>query len=235
MATGTYEDICTFCCEIRGGTQSNLYYDLGLATRRDDYILAETEHFAVIPCIGALTDWYVLVVSKRHVLSVGWLDRAERTELRRLLADLTEDLRRLTGHQTIVFEHGSYDFRDKGGACYDHAHIHIIATDRAPDEFVQRLPDSIQMLPCDNWIEYAHETVTQRRQSYLALSSGNSDMIAEATGAPSQFFRRCLAAWMNAEDGEWDWLVYPQPERVTDMMRQPLLAASRAGTIVRRA
>lgn len=110
-----------------------------------------------------------------------------------------------------MFEHGSYDFRDKGGACYDHAHIHIIATDRAPDEFVQRLPDSVQMRPSDDWIEDAHQSVTDRRQSYLALSSGNGDMIAEATGAPSQFFRRCLAAWMNAEDGEWTGSSTPNP------------------------
>src|SRR5699024_5825012 len=61
-------EICTFCCEVEGGDDSNLFYDLGLAHTRADYVLLESEHFVVMPCIGALTDWYLIIVSKRHTL-----------------------------------------------------------------------------------------------------------------------------------------------------------------------
>ena len=48
--------------------------------------------------------------------------------------------------------------------------------------------------------------------------SGGLELMAPAAGAPSQFFRRCLSTWLGADDGEWDWLVYPQTERVKAMM-----------------
>ncbi|MFJ9555301.1 hypothetical protein ACIRPH_15890 [Nocardiopsis sp. NPDC101807] len=57
----------------------------------------------------------------------------------------------------------------------------------------------------------------------VALGTPGQDWIGTATGAPSQFFRRCLASWMGAEEGEWDWLTFPQTDRVQRM--SSLLAA----------
>lgn len=214
-----HEDICTFCCEVAGGAYSNLFFDLSIGETRDDYILYETEHFVVIPCIGALTDWYVLIVSRRHVLSVGWLVDEERRDLRRVLARVRQELRTVSGRDTIVFEHGSYDFRDKGGACYDHAHVHVVAAERGAKEFLRYIPDTMTMLRCNDWVEYARSLVQEKRVSYLALESDQQEFIGIATGAPSQFFRRCLAKWLGVDAGEWDWLVYPQVERVKSMAR----------------
>lgn len=215
----TYEDICTFCHEVFGRGESNLYYDLQLAESRDEYVLAETEHFVVIPCIGALTDWYVLVVSRRHVLSVGWLTEAEQQELRTLLTTLTNRLRERSRTDVMVFEHGSYDFRDKGGACYDHAHVHVMGTRQKPADFLPHVPEQLIMNHCNDWIASARQYVTERKLSYLALQCNDWQMIGHAANAPSQFFRRALAQWMGADDGEWDWLTFPQVERVKLMMQ----------------
>jgi diadenosine tetraphosphate (Ap4A) HIT family hydrolase len=216
-ASDTYEDICMFCCEIRGEDDSNLFFDLGLARESKDYVLHETEHFVVMPCIGALTDWYVLIVSKRHALSVGWLSAEERDDLKRVLSHVRRKLENITGHQTMVFEHGSYDFRDKGGACYDHAHVHVVATERSLDEFMGYVPSSLEMARCEDWTDEATQMVQNQHLSYLALENPTEKLIGIATGAPSQFFRRCLSRWLGADDGEWDWLVYPQLERVKRM------------------
>ncbi|WP_150246286.1 HIT domain-containing protein [Nocardiopsis quinghaiensis] len=219
----TLSEICTFCCEVEGGDDSNLFYDLGLARARSDYVVHESDHFAVMPCIGALTDWYLLIVSKRHTLSVGWLDNAERADLRTLIPQVTDLVRRRSGLDSLVFEHGSLDFRDKGGACYDHTHIHVVATDRDPQAFLDQIPAPIAMQPCPDWIGAARHLVEDRQRSYLALGTPGQDWIGTATGAPSQFFRRCLASWMGAEEGEWDWLTFPQTDRVQRM--SSLLAA----------
>ncbi|WP_285732710.1 HIT domain-containing protein [Nocardiopsis sp. ATB16-24] len=213
----TLREICTFCCEVEGGDDSNLFYDLGLAHDRSDYVLHETDHFVVIPCIGALTDWYLLIVSKRHTLSVGWLDDAERADLRTLIPQVTDLVRGHSGLNSLVFEHGSFDFRDKGGACYDHTHIHVVATDRDPHAFLDQIPAPVTMHPCSDWIDAARHLVEDRQRSYLALGTPGQDWIGTATGAPSQFFRRCLASWMGAEEGEWDWLTFPQADRVQRM------------------
>lgn len=218
MPETTYDDICTFCYEVRGDETPNLFYDLGLAHTRDDYILQESEHFVVLPCIGALTEWYVLIVSKRHILSAAWLNDAERADLRSLIPEVSRNIGEHSGLDCILFEHGSYDFRDKGGACYDHAHIHLIATDRNPDAFLDHLPDSVHFRPCRDWLNAAQRLVTDQHRSYLALSTPAHDMIATANRAPSQFFRRGLATWMGADPGGWDWLTFPQRERVAHMI-----------------
>lgn len=215
----THEDICSFCAEVTGSADPNLFYDLGLATSRDQYVLHESEHFIVIPCIGALTDWYVLIVSRRHALSVGWLTDSERADLREVLIITRAWLAQVSGQNVLTFEHGSLDFRDKGGACYDHAHVHVLATGNDLSGFLAHIPPPVEMRRCADWIDSARDTVQAGRTSYLALQADSTDMIAPATGAPSQFFRRCLATWLDAEHGEWDWLVYPQTRRVTAMMR----------------
>ncbi|MBE2997211.1 HIT domain-containing protein [Nocardiopsis sp. HNM0947] len=214
----TFDDICTFCHELNGQASSNLFFDLGLARSRSDYILHESNHFVVMPCIGALTDWYLLIVSKRHTLSVGWLDEAERADLRSLINEVTELVRRRTGLRSLVFEHGSLDFRNKGGACYDHTHVHVVATDRDHQAFLDQIPPPVAMHECPDWVASAHQLVQEHQRSYLALGTPRQDWIGQATGAPSQFFRRCLTTWIGTEKSAWDWLVFPQAERVQRMI-----------------
>lgn len=83
----TYEDICTFCLESKGG--DNVFIDLGVTEGPHDHVLFESDHFIVVPCVGALTDWYVLIVPKRHTLSTGWMTSAEHQDLRVLRREVT--------------------------------------------------------------------------------------------------------------------------------------------------
>lgn len=219
MSQGDHAEICAFCCEAKGGTDSNLFYDLSLATRPDEYILHETENFVVMPCVGALTDWYVLIAPRRHVLSVGWLEEDERAELRELVSRYRKHATAVTGNNTVVFEHGSYDFRNKGGSCFDHAHVHLVATERPVAEFVEHIPSEVELRPTDDWIEEAARLVNSERTAYLALEGSQGPRITAVEGAPSQFFRRAMAQWLDAAEGEWDWLLFPQVERVKEIMR----------------
>jgi diadenosine tetraphosphate (Ap4A) HIT family hydrolase len=137
------EEICTFCAEARCEAGPNLFLEIGSGQVASSYILDETPHFVVMPCIGALVDNYVLVVSKRHLLSVGWVNEEEAEDLRRIVADWSERLKG-TGNVTL-FEHGSFDFRDKGGACYDHAHVHLLSTSADPAEFIERASKDVTL------------------------------------------------------------------------------------------
>ncbi|MFI6369084.1 HIT family protein [Nocardia sp. NPDC050630] len=190
------------------------FYDLGIADEGSRaYILDETEHFVVFPCIGALVPDYVLVLSKRHVLSAGWFNAAEQAELRQLLTRWAGRLHR-SGDNVVLFEHGSYDFRDKGGACYDHAHIHLIATAAQPEAFVKSVAEDVMLQSYDDWIDAATGGVRRDERSYLTMSTAAQSYIGNSRQARSQFFRRHLAEWLGAEAGSWDWLVYPEVERV---------------------
>lgn len=214
----SFEDICSFCDEVNG--RDNRFHDLGIGAGRLDYILMESERFVVVPCMGALTDWYVLIVPKRHVLSTGWMNTDERNELQTLCDEVCARLERMSGQSVVVFEHGSYDFRDKGGACHDHAHIHVVGTDRPVGGFVDFVSQSLDLDKCEDWIQSASDTVDGERRSYLAVSSGAESWIGRSDSAPSGFFRKSLMRWIGGDPAEHDWLVFPQVERLKRMVRE---------------
>ncbi|MFD5478817.1 HIT domain-containing protein [Streptomyces hawaiiensis] len=216
----TFEDICTFCNEV-SGTDSP-FYDLGIAETPDDYVLYSSENFIVVPCIGPLTDWYVLIVPRRHTLSAGWLGEKERAELRTVSQEVMKRLKERSGRDVVLFEHGSFNFRDKGGSCHDHCHIHVVATEKPIQEFIAEVSGSVELEPCEDWIETAATMVRESSRSYLSLESADGAMIAKATGAPSAFFRKALVHWLDGEPGEHDWLVYPRTDRLRMMIKTGL-------------
>lgn len=218
MASETHELICTFCSEVKGLEDFNLFYELGVASQRSDYVLLETEHFVVIPCVGALTDWYLLVVSKRHVLSVGWLEDDERSDLKDLLSKLGASIEFSLGHEVAMFEHGTLSFRDKGGACYDHCHIHVVVTEKKVAGFLAAIPPEFAMRSTLDWIDDARQMIARDERAYLAAASADMQLIGSAAGAPSQFFRRALASWLGDQTEEWDAALFPQKDRLTQMI-----------------
>lgn len=212
------QDICTFCAEVSGAPGANLYYEMGIfAHGARDYVLEETPFFVVVPCIGALVDTYVLIISKRHVLSTGWLSDEERDELRGVLDRWSSRIAE-NGNSPVIFEHGSYSFRDKGGACYDHCHVHVVGTERSPATFVAQVSEDVPLVQSDNWLDSARLAIEDGEHSYLAVSFGDGDYVGNSSGAPSQFFRRHLADWLGTDKGGWDWLVFPERERVKNMI-----------------
>ncbi|MFK4299144.1 diadenosine tetraphosphate (Ap4A) HIT family hydrolase [Arthrobacter sp. GAS37] len=220
--SGNYSDICTFCNEL-SGAQSPLI-DLGLANGPKDYILYENENFVAVPCLGPLTDWYVLVVARRHTLSSGWMSDLERDDLRKTIREVSRLLKSTSGSEVVVFEHGSYDFRNKGGSCQDHAHIHLVATNQDVAELIEIVERHVRLTPVEDWLNAAANAVQQKRSSYLAIETAGGSYLAPATGAPSQFFRRSLCEWLGTDADGWDWLAYPNVERLANMINTRLSA-----------
>lgn len=220
IACPTYEDICTFCQEATG--EVDRLREFGIDQNPAAFILHETSRFVVVPCIGALTDWYVLVVPRRHVLSAGWLSADERRELRILLDDVAGRLAQRSGFGTVIFEHGSYSFRDKGGACHDHAHIHVVATARSVNEYVEHVSSSIELERCADWLDAAAKMVDYESRSYLAIEASCDSWIAPAGHAPSGFFRKSLMEWLGEDPAQHDWLVFPQVQRLRNLVASGL-------------
>ncbi|MGH8010260.1 MAG: HIT domain protein [Candidatus Binatia bacterium] len=220
----TYEEICSFCDEIAG--RSSAFLDLGITSSSADYILHSTEHFVVVPCLGALVDWYVLIVPRRHALSAGWLMMEERKELRTLLTDVRRRVERISGCEVAIFEQGSYSFRDRGGSCHDHAHVHVVASERPIRDFVEYVQSSVTLRECGDWLDAAAAMVSTSAKSYLALQASATSFLGDATGAPSGFFRKALLRWLGGDIAEHDWLVFPQVTRLRKMIDTGFLGRS---------
>lgn len=116
---------CEFCNELNG--KNNLYWEV--AEKCDlpiNRIVYKGEHWVVWPTIGAIVPGYVLIVSKKHRLSLMDCDKEEVVELEFLLTQTRNMLENIYHYPCIAFEHGSGCGIGNKPSCIDHCHLHVL-------------------------------------------------------------------------------------------------------------
>jgi len=197
------DEACGFCAEIHGMDADNnllTHYitpQAGLTCRT----IAQTEHFRVIPTIGAFVEGYVMVVALEHYDCAGKLPAAYYPELKALLQQMKAQIRQVYGMDTVCFEHGSVSCTNRFGGCINHAHIHIVPCPRslisqlAEYQMTYRKIDSI-----DGLREFG-----KTGEPYLFFEDTDQQQYVVSGGfVISQFFRQLLARAHGVPD-EWDW------------------------------
>ena len=174
----------------------------------EDTILLENEHFVCIPALGALLPGYVLLVSRRHVVSIVQLTSDEVLSLNNLLEQLTHLPIYQDGH--LLFEHGTPNARG-GGACIHHYHLHL-----APR-------NHLTLLQVEETLDFPTHRVTvpdlsairehNLQQGYLLISDGRSTVYHISDKIPPQLMRRILANHLGIGE-QWNWTIYPHLDRV---------------------
>lgn len=208
-----YRDICSFCAEVACRQEHNLLAELMPETLVGDFILHETPRFVVIPGVGAVCDGYVLIVPKEHVLSFGHLDADHDAELTGLLDDLGGYLHEQFGEPITAFEHGAESFRNRGGSCTDHAHMHVMPMGRRID-LLGPLANDFEVRRAAEFLPALRDQVKTRRRPYLWLRGGDGSMwICDAPNALSQYIRRIIVDQLG-RSGEWDWAVFTGVEHL---------------------
>lgn len=176
-----------------------------------DTILFQTSNFCVVPTRGALVEGWVLIVPKDPVISFGFLP----TDLWPEAIDLLERTRRAISTiygGAVCFEHGPVVTGTTVGCGVDHAHLHVLpffgnVFDNIPSELNRTV----------SW-RNAHsikDTIGFRQDStpYLYFEDDNGARICDSSNAPSQFFRRVIAA-MIGKPNCFDWKDFPMTGNV---------------------
>jgi len=211
--TEDYRHICSFCAEVNRAREHNLLLELVPDVDPADFVLWETSDFVVIPGVGSLCDGYVLISPKEHVLSFGHLDERLDGQLRTLFGELERWLSAQYGRPVVAFEHGAESFRNRGGSCTDHAHMHVFPADPRLD-IVSGVQMDYELLRAEQLLPVLREQVQVRRCPYLWLRGPDSDMwMCDAPSAMSQYIRRVILRQLGRPD-EWDWLVFPGTEYI---------------------
>jgi diadenosine tetraphosphate (Ap4A) HIT family hydrolase len=206
-----YRDICSFCAEVSRSVDHNLLAELMPDVDVGRFILHETSRFVVIPGVGAVCDGYVLIVPKEHVLSMGHLDRSHDAEIDDLLERLDSYLHKQYGKSITAFEHGAESFRNRGGSCTDHAHMHVMPIGDEVD-LLGPLRKEFDMRPAQEFFPALRSQVIERKRPYLWLRTATGRMwTCDAPNALSQYVRRILVDQLG-RPGEWDWAVFPGTE-----------------------
>ncbi len=204
---------CTFCAEIEGREDHNLLHELAGNDIGRSYILSESENFVVLPAVGALCPGYVLVVPREHVLSFGFLESDVDEELELLLEQAIRWHEDAYGCQTVMFEHGSSSFTERGGLCTDHAHLHLVPVTDGVD-LLPGLRRDFEARPAPRLVAAARSQVQSQSGPYLYLRRvGGDAYICGAKGVSSQYLRRDLFAQCGLPHA-WDWRAHPGVEHI---------------------
>lgn len=202
-------EICISCAEIERRPSNHLLWDLLGEDIGDSYLMYESDNFIVVPGAGALVAGYTLIIPRAHILSIGYLPEHLDAEFDAILRGVVTWATIEFGDEAHVFEHGAKNFREKGGACADHAHTQVVPLG-ATDRYVTSLRSDFTTTPVDNYVQSARAAVAEGAgHPYLFTHSATSGgAIAIANGTKSQYFRRLIAEQVGKHD-EWDGVVFP--------------------------
>jgi ATP adenylyltransferase len=163
-------------------------------------MLFRSSSYFVVPSVGALVRGHVLLVPKSHYYSVGEIPEPELREFEFLVSRVRTIILNTFG-SCSAFEHGCVQGSGKGGACIDHAHLHLlpfptdlgsqISRNFGPGVDIQSYSDLRQFV--------------NKRVSYLYYEAPDGAARAfVAPLVPSQYFRQLIFATDRRIDN-WDW------------------------------
>lgn len=190
--------MCEFCLEILHPEYINL-----ILPRPWPYkgrVLLSNDEFIAVPGLGPQVFPYVLVISRRHFVSLTASSAAERAALFLILSQLL-DIGLFPSRKLCLFEHGGCCSKAFSG-CIDHFHLHVI-----DGKFDLSSP------LCEDY-ETANVTVTPAgafdpssgRYLFTGFFCGGNVIkgwVAQPAEHESQYFRRRLADVLG--DRWWNW------------------------------
>jgi len=171
----------------------------------EDEIIDESDNFYAKAALGHFVFGYTLIISKEHFLSYAYLPEHLFPELEGFRDNVLDKLHNICQHPITILEHGAINRCQRGGACIDHAHLHLmpLAADLYPtlsERFsFSELPSISEMRRFqDAQIPYLYY---QRE----GLRGHGAQLLQDV---PSQLLRR-IACQALGEPELWDWRERP--------------------------
>lgn len=200
---------CDFCSEIQNQDSdifNGIYSKLNIKSR----IVGENDMFVVLPTIGQLFKYSLLILPKQHIESMSQLDKAGIESLTDIFKKTKEKLS--VYGKVVAFEHGAHK-KTEGSCGIYHAHIHIMPLPSDLDLSSFFYPDSI-VKKYDS-LNDCYSDLRKSSQYLMTINTNGSlyavDITNNSHQYPSQFFRKKLVEYYNL-NRHWDWREYRTPE-----------------------
>ncbi len=192
---------CPFCAEFEADGLS--VFAQMMEDGRADRIVYQDEHFVVMPPLGQFIEGGLLLLTRRHILSLACLPPALFERLERLVAAISRAVAQRWGVPPLVFEHGPAPQRGKGVCCVDHAHLNLFP---APVHVHPQLAGRMHLA-----VGPLGELARLRRAEfgYLFVQENDGTRRAyDAQDVPTQLVRRIVCAGLGLAE-RWHWRDYP--------------------------
>ena len=169
-----------------------------------DFVIAETNRFVVIPSLGSLVPGWLLIIPKRPMPNFSFLNAVEFEELEKLLETLFAKIAVFQGVPQL-FEHGG-PFGSAVSCGVDQAHLHVVPLEfdlnnlAIGDHSVEWKQVSGNIYKPKNLIEIGE---------YLFVSSAGKSAVGKLDSPTSQWFRKLIAKELGIPD-EWNYKAHPK-------------------------
>ncbi|TAJ13096.1 hypothetical protein DMA11_10550 [Marinilabiliaceae bacterium JC017] len=202
-------DECTVCSEILGRAEG-FPSDYARLIEQERNIIAQTNNFCVLPSIGPLNEFHLIIVPKNHYTAIAQLDNVQFEELINIKQELNDFNKTVLKENTVYFEHGSCIKSHFDSSCIDHAHLHALGLSQKLIEHIKKL---INLTP----IEF-QEIKNLSNKSYLFYEDLESNCFYNNDESmPSQFIRRIYCQLISNEM-EWNWRYHPNIKRIEKIL-----------------
>jgi len=193
---------CCLCSNLVAGRQRH----------RWDEPLFFSANFLALPSLGSIVEGWILVVPKKHFLSIGAMPADLANEMMDFRARVAEYLTPKYG-ALCAFEHGPSSLKRQVGCGVDHAHLHLVPIGFDLISAARPyLPRDIQWSDADL---YKCRSAFAQGRDYLYVEQlfGHA-RIAVHDEFGSQIFRKAIASQLGVPD-RYSWRDYPQHENIT--------------------
>jgi ATP adenylyltransferase len=191
--------------------------------------ILESEHFFAVPSLGAIVPGWILVVPKRHRLSLRECRANEWSDLNFMVDTLCPILAFRYQSGLVQFEHGPSAISSAVGCGIDHAHLHVVATD------IDLLSVAQSEFKDLDWKSLTEQEALLRldsTNSYLYLrDQAGQHSVSESPDIPSQVFRKCLAVATHRPN-DWNWRASPAYEVAAEVSKEMRLLVQSERQIV---
>lgn len=200
-----------FMCEIaqyKGFSNLQLYNRY--VDKSVDCIIYESPNFYVLPELGALKKGYLMIVPKKHILSIAQFPEGYREEYDEVCADVEEILLKAFDGSIVCFmEHGSGPSgKTSHKKSIVHAHTHVVV------DFMLKLKfkKMVKLQPCED-ISMASNT------HYFSYQEGSNGQLMIAMDdevyVQRQYPRQIMAEELEFAPEQYNWRWYDF-EEITD-------------------
>jgi ATP adenylyltransferase len=203
--------LCPYCAGFLADTPSSKLYDS---------ILIETKNFVVVPSRGSIVEGWLLVVPKRHILSIAQLSPDEYREYSELVTKLKSKVESIWGVMPTLFEHGPSHEKDLIGCGINHAHLHMVPLYFSLSDAIKSSNVYVDLA----WYCLEADRIPPKHdigeRSYLFYAEPNrAANIAFPDKEVSQYFRRVIAEHVGMSE-YYDYKEYDFDEKITQTVRK---------------
>lgn len=208
------------CFKIEGTPEKeDCYYCNFLKTlprKRTRKIIYETEDFFVYSTIGQFISGYLLIIPKKHIMSLAQLSPELRRKFLEVLKDVKQILKLTYNCSNIlVWENGTSNLeKEEAKDSVVHAHVHVVPSNLTATKIQQISGIAFTRIQFDQLSKYFNSSYLLIQDTFNSCWCINNN---PHTYIPRQYIRQLLADEYKIEgDDLWNWHLHPFYEKMKE-------------------